>query len=82
MNAIEFKEQLKVSSYRRSKEIGIDYEVDINNETYYIVRHASSAWSALSIDNSEEYAHSTTRKDVLAAIKSGLFSIHQINNQL
>lgn len=82
MNAIEFKEQLKVSSYRRSKEIGIDYEVDINNETYYIVRHASSAWSALSIYDSEEYAHSTTRKDVLAAIKSGLFSIHQINNQL
>ena len=77
MNAIEFKEQLNVSSYRMSKEIGIDY-----NETYYIVRHAPSAWSALSIDNSEEYAHSTTRKDVLAAIKSGLFSIHQINNQL
>ena len=72
MNAIQFKEGLKVSKFRKTDTYN-DYELDINGKTYYFVNHKSGVWSAYCEVEQENYAYNTTRKSVVADVISGLY---------
>tara|TARA_R110001606_G_scaffold371302_1_gene528045 strand:+ start:201 stop:446 length:246 start_codon:yes stop_codon:yes gene_type:complete len=81
MNAIQFKEGLKVSKFRRSLSTYNDWELDINGKTYYLYNHGLNTWSAYCETAKEFYAYNTTRKEVVADILSGLyFEYKQINS--
>ena len=81
MNAIQFKEGLKVSKFRRSLDVYeyYDYAFDINENTYYIYKHKNNTWSAYDLGDNEFYAISNTRKEVVTTIISGLYYQYKHN---
>lgn len=79
MNAIEFKNNLKVSKIRKAVNEVYEYEFDVNNETFYIYRVKGGQWCAYDVVNNECYAYNKTRKDVVSDIISGLWFQYKNN---
>jgi len=73
--AIEFKNSLTVSSFRKIKgdyAYG-EYEVTIQDKVYIIDQPKKGKWACYDEVEREYYAINNTRKDVVADIISGLY---------
>ena len=78
MNRLDFRASLTIGSYRRSKENGIDWEIDINGITHYMIRYpkpSGSSWVAYDMDIKEEFGFDDTRRELLESIISGLWFV-------
>jgi hypothetical protein len=75
MNAIEFKNSLTVSKFKKVKgsfNVG-EYIVTINDKDYIIDQPKKGKWACYDEVEREYYAINNTRKDVLKDIISGLY---------
>ena len=72
-SAIEFKNSVTVSKFRKSNSAYGDYEVTIQGEVYYIDQPKKGKWACYDEVEREYYAINNTRKDVVADIISGLY---------
>jgi hypothetical protein len=71
--AIEFKNSLTVSKFRKSTSPYGEYEVTIQGKVYIIDQPKKGKWACYDEIEREYYAINNTRKDVLSDIISGLY---------
>ena len=81
MNAIEFKNQIEVSKFRKVKDANAfgEYEVTIQDKVYVIDQPKKGKWACYDEVEREYYAINNTRKDVVADIISGLYYQYKYN---